>query len=180
MGLDELRAALPDHAEDLRRNLGSVIGSSPLPARRVWGAALTCAVAARNGEVIAHIAQSAREHLPEEAMTAAAAAASIMAMTNVYYRAKHLMGDPGYAELPARLSMRVTARPGVDKVDFKFWALAVSAMNGCGVCVETHEKVLRAAGVDRGAIHEALRIAAVVHAAAVTLDAERVLADIPE
>lgn len=179
MSLDALMAALPEYAKDTELNLGSVLGGSPLPAQRAWGTALACAVAARGGEVLAAIAAEARTRLSAEAFTAAKAAASIMAMNNVYYRAKHLIGDPEYAAMPARLRMRVVARPGVDKVDFELWELAVSAVIGCGVCLETHEKRLRGAGVSPETVHEALRIAAVVHAAAVTLEAERTLGDLP-
>ena len=49
------------------------------------------------------------------------------------------------------------------------------AITGCGVCLESHEKTLIGTGIGREAVHEALRIAAVVHAAAVTLDAEAAL-----
>ncbi|WP_436493553.1 carboxymuconolactone decarboxylase family protein [Actinokineospora sp. HUAS TT18] len=175
MSLDTLKDALPGYAKDTKLNLGSVIGTSTLPKQQVWGAALACAVAARNGEVLRQIDAAAREHLSPEAREAALAAASIMAMNNVYYRAKHLIGDPEYANLPARLRMQVIAKPGVDKVDFELWCLAVSAITGCGVCLESHDKTLRSGGVSRETVHEALRIASVVHAAAVTLEAESAL-----
>jgi alkyl hydroperoxide reductase subunit D len=178
MSLDALRAALPDYAKDTRLNLGSVLGNSKLPAQRVWGAALACAVAARNAKVLRELESEAREHLTPEAATAAKAAASIMAMNNVFYRGKHLLGDPGYDPLPARLRMQVIATHGVDNQDFEFWSLAVSAIGGCGVCVESHEKTLRADGVERETVLEALRIAAVVNAAAVTLEAEDALATV--
>ena len=38
--------------------------------------------------------------------------------------------------MPARLRMNVMANPGVEKVDFELWSLAVSAINGCGMCIE--------------------------------------------
>lgn len=176
IGLDTLKAALPDYAKDTKLNLGSVIGNSTLPKQQVWGTALAVAVACRNGEVLRAISSAAAEHLSAEAVTAAKAAASVMAMNNVYYRAKHLIGDAEYGTLPARLRMQVIANPGVDKVDFELWCLAVSAITGCGVCLESHDKTLRQGGASRDTVHEALRIAAVVHAAAVTLDAERALA----
>jgi lipoyl-dependent peroxiredoxin subunit D len=99
-----------------------------------------------------------------------------MAMNNVYYRAKHLIGDESYGSIPARLRMQIIAKPGVDKGDFELWCLAVSAVTGCGVCLESHEKTLRGTGFTREQVHETLRIAAVVHAAAVTLDAQAALA----
>jgi alkyl hydroperoxide reductase subunit D len=176
MGLDAIKAALPEYAKDIKLNLGSTVGTSTLSPPQAWGTALACAVAARNPVVLREIAADAAGHLPPEAVEAAKGAAAVMAMNNIYYRAKHLIGDESYASMPARLRMQIIARPGVDKGDFELWCLAVSAITGCGVCLESHEKTLRGAGLTREQVHEALRIAAVVHAAAVTLDAEAALA----
>jgi alkyl hydroperoxide reductase subunit D len=176
VGLDAVKDALPGYARDTRLNLGSVVANSPLPAGQAWGTALACAVAARNPVVLREVHAEAVDRLKPDVVEAAKAAASVMAMNNVYYRAKHLIGDPRYADLPARLRMQVIGNPGVPKADFELWCLAVSAVNGCGTCLESHEKALRAAGVGPEAVHEALRIAAVVQAAAVTLEAEAALA----
>ena len=70
-----------------------------------------------------------------------------MAMNNVYYRFVHLVHAADYKTLPARLRMTAMAKPGVDKVDFELWSLVVSAINGCGMCLEAHEKVLREHGL---------------------------------
>ena len=70
-------------------------------------------------------------------MTAAKAAAAIMGMNNVYYRSLHLLKNPEYRTLPARLRMNIIANPGVDKVDFELWCTAVSAVNGCGMCLDS-------------------------------------------
>ncbi|MGC5021123.1 carboxymuconolactone decarboxylase family protein [Micromonospora sp. DT47] len=175
MGLDAVKAALPEYAKDIKLNLGSTVATSTLNPAQAWGTALACAVAARNPVVLREIAAEAADHLKPEAVEAAKGAATIMAMNNVYYRAKHLIGDDQYASMPARLRMQIIARPGVDKGDFELWCLAVSAITGCGVCLESHEKALRGAGFTREQVHEGLRIAAVVHAAAVALDAQAAL-----
>ena len=78
--------------------------------------------------------------------------------------------------MPARLRMNVMAKPGVDKEDFELWSLAVSAVNGCGMCMESHEKILRAAGMSQEEVQAAVRIAATVHAVAAVLDGEDALA----
>ena len=66
--------------------------------------------------------------------------------------------------------------PGVDKVDFELWSLVVSAVNGCGMCLEAHEKVLRDHGLSAEQVQAGVRIAATVHATARTLAAEEALA----
>ena len=176
MALDALKEALPAYAKDTRLNLSSVITTSKLPEQQLWGTVVAVALASRSPRVIRELVEEAKGHLTDEAMTAAKAAASVMAMNNIYYRTVHLLGDEEYANLPARLRMQVIGNPGVDKNDFELWCLAVSAVNGCGRCLESHEKVLRGAGWTREPIQEAVRIAAVVHAAAATIDAEDALA----
>jgi alkyl hydroperoxide reductase subunit D len=121
--------------------------------------------------IIAEFAQ----HLLPEALNAARAAASIMAMNNVYYRFTHLVGGD-YPTLPAKLRMNVMAKPGVDKATFELWSLAVSAINGCGMCMESHERAVRQHGLTAEQVQAAVRIAAVVHAVAATLDGEQAVA----
>ena len=94
-----------------------------------------------------------------------------MAMNNVYYRFTHLVGGE-YPNMPAKLRMNVMARPGVDKATFELWSLAVSAVNGCGMCMESHERAVRQQGLTAEQVQAAVRIAAVVHAAAAVLDGE--------
>ena len=89
-----------------------------------------------------------------------------MGMNNIYYRFLHLVEDGEYQTMPARLRMNVIANHGIDKIDFELISLAVSAVNGCGLCVTSHEKKLRSHDVSREAIQSAVRIAATVHAVA--------------
>ena len=97
-------------------------------------------------------------------------------MNNVYYRSLHLISNPEYRTLPARLRMNVIANPGVEKVDFELWCTAVSAVNGCGMCLDAHEAELKKHGVPAQQIQAALRIAAVVNAASRVIAAEEALA----
>lgn len=176
MAIDKIRDALPDYAKDLKLNLSSLLNDSVLSEQQRWGTFLATALASRNARLIAAMSAEAGQHLSPEAVTAAKAAASIMAMNNIYYRFTHLASDPDYGTMPARLRMNVIANPGVEKADFELWSLAVSAINGCGKCIDAHDQVLRKAGVSREAIQQAVRIASVIHAVAATLDGEQSLA----
>ena len=177
MALADLKSALPDYAKDLKLNLGSVIGNSELPQQQLWGTVLACAIASRSPIVLRELEPEARKELSDEAYTAAKSAAAVMAMNNVFYRTRHLLSDPEYGTLRAGLRMNVIGNPGVAKADFELWSLAVSALNGCGQCLDSHEQVLRKAGVDRETIQEAVKIAAVLQAVGTTLDAEAALTD---
>ncbi len=176
VGLDALKTALPGYARDTRLNLGSVLGNSTLTPMQVWGSALAAAVAARNATVLREIRDEAAGHLKPEQIEAALAAGSIMAMNTVYYRSRHLIGDSRYADMPARLRMQVIGNPGVPKADFELWSLAVAAVAGCGACLSAHEKSLRGLDISPDTVHEAIRIASVVNAVAVTLAAQTALA----
>jgi lipoyl-dependent peroxiredoxin subunit D len=174
--IDTIRDALPDYAKDLKLNLSSLMNDAVLTEQQRWGTWLATALAARNPALVAAVSAEAAQHLSPAAVAAAKAAASIMAMNNIYYRFTHLASDPDYATMPARLRMNVIANPGVEKADFELWSLAVSAINGCGKCIDAHDQVLRKAGVSREAIQQAVRIASVIHAVAATLDGEASLA----
>jgi alkyl hydroperoxide reductase subunit D len=172
MSIESLKARLPDYAKDLKLNLGTVLTAPGLTQRQAWGTALASAIAARNPEVIAAIESESGRHLDPTALNAARAAAAIMAMTNIYYRFTHLVSAKDYASMPAKLRMTVIANPGVDAVDFELWSLAVSAINGCGQCIDAHERQVTAKGASRETVQNVIRIAAVIHAIAVTLNAE--------
>ncbi|MFF8956623.1 alkyl hydroperoxide reductase [Streptomyces sp. NPDC014894] len=177
MSLDALKSALPEYAKDLKLNLGSVIGNNDkLSQQQLWGTVLATAIASRSPIALRELEPEAKANLTPEAYTAAKAAAAVMAMNNVFYRTRHLLSDPEYGTLRAGLRMNVIGNPGVEKVDFELWSLAVSAVNGCGQCLDSHEQVLRKAGIERDVIQESFKIAAVVQAVGATLDAEAALA----
>ena len=100
----------------------------------------------------------------------ALAAAALMAMNNVYYRFRHLVGKEVYSEKPARLRMNRMVKPAGNKADFELFSLAVSAINGCGACMASHEQVVTVAGLTEDQVHDAVRIAATVNAAALALE----------
>jgi alkyl hydroperoxide reductase subunit D len=173
MDLTNLKNAIPDHAKDLKLNVSTVLtpeGAPGLSEQQILATALAAAVAARNAELSSEIEAQTADKLEPAQANAARAAAAIMGMNNVYYRFVHLVENPEYAKLPARLRMNVIGNPGVDKTDFELYSLAVSAVNGCGACMAAHEKVVRKGGLTAEGVQSAVRIAAVVHGIAVALE----------
>lgn len=177
MSLDTLRDALPAYAKDISLNLGSLASEAVLTDQQKWGAFVASAHAIGTPAVVKAVEAAAdAAGLSAEAKTAARAAAAVMGMNNVYYRSLHLLSNGEYKTLPARLRMNVLANPGVEKVDFELWSTAVSAINGCGMCLDAHEAELKKHGVPAQSIQTALRIAAVVNAASRVIAAEAALA----
>jgi alkyl hydroperoxide reductase subunit D len=173
MSLDALKASLPDYAKDLRLNLESVLtegGAPGLELRQLRAVALASAIGSRHGPLVAALEAVAAESLAPAEIAGVRAAAAMMAMTNVYYRFTHLLSNKEYETMRAGLRMNVMRDPGIDKASYELCALAVSAINGCGACVDSHEKTLREHGVSAQGVQSAARIAAVVHAVAVTLE----------
>lgn len=172
MSLSDLRNALPSYAADIGTNLDMLAAETILSDQQKWGCFLACAVSTGTPLVLQAIQQEADTKLSADAKVAARTAASIMAMNTVYYRAINLLQNHDYRGAPANLAMTALANPGVDKIDFELWALAVSAINGCGSCLNAHEAELHKRGVSVQRVQAALRIAALVNAASVVVRAE--------
>src|SRR5687768_16297390 len=166
MSLKEFADTLPDYAKDLRLNLSSLLSDQTLGDQRKYGLILACAHGTGYKPIVEAAEAEVEGKLSPEAANAARAAAAIMAMNNVYYRFVHLASTPEYGPMPARLRMNVIGNPGIDKADFELFSLAVSAQNGCGMCIDSHEKVLQQHGVKADTIQAAARVAAIFKAVA--------------
>jgi alkyl hydroperoxide reductase subunit D len=173
--MEALLSAIPDYAKDLKLNLSVLLKQPELTEQQIWGTAVASAIASRSADLTRAILAEAQMHLSTEAMNAAKSASAIMGMNNIYYRFHHLSGNEAYSSIPARLRMNAIRTHGSDPVDFELWCTAVSAINGCGTCVASHEKNLREKGMREESIIAAVRIASVIHAIAAVLDAERTL-----
>jgi lipoyl-dependent peroxiredoxin subunit D len=174
MNLEALLDTVPGYAKDLKLNLSTVVSQqTDLTPQQAWGTAVASAYASSNTELLEALVETASEHLSSQALDAAKGAAAIMGMNNIYYRFLHLTSNEKYRTLPARLRMNIMRTHGVDHLDFELWCTAVSAINGCGACVDSHEKTLRDKGLEEEKILAAIRIAAVVHALAKLFTAEK-------
>ena len=173
MSLEELLDSIPGHAKDLKLNFSAVVSQqTELTPQQAWGSAVAAAYASGNCTLLKTLVEQASLHLSEQQLDAAKGAAAIMGMNNIYYRFLHLTSNEKYKTIPARLRMNIMRTHGVDHFDFELWCTAVSAINGCGACVDSHERTLREKGVTEEQILAAVRIASVIHALAKTLSAE--------
>jgi alkyl hydroperoxide reductase subunit D len=168
--LEELRASISEPARDIKLNLQSVLQQSSLTPAQRWGVAIASAVATRNAELRDAIIAEARKEVEPAVVDDALASAALMAMNNVYYRFRHLVGKPSYSQMPARLRMQRIAKPLTNKPDFELFCLAVSAINGCEMCIRSHEEVVLSGGITEEQVHDAIRVAATINAAAVAIE----------
>ncbi|WP_137724786.1 carboxymuconolactone decarboxylase family protein [Prescottella subtropica] len=176
MSIENLKNSLPEYAKDLKLNLSSLARSTELTEQQLWGTFLASAAATKSATVLKEIAEEAADVLSAEAYNAALGAASIMGMNNVAYRAKSFLGDE-FAQVRMGLRMNIIGNPGVDKVDFELWSLAVSTINGCHDCTAAHDAVVRKEGLTKEQVFEAVKVAATLSGVAQAIVATEILAN---
>jgi lipoyl-dependent peroxiredoxin subunit D len=169
--VNQLRESLPDAARDIKINLTNVLTPGVLDAKQTWGTALACAYASRNASLVTAVLADARAAgVPDTTLDDAKAAAVLMAMNNVYYRFRHAIGKDTYSQRPARLRMMRTNQVADSKPNFDLFCLAVSSINFCEVCMQAHEKEALEGGLSEDQVHDSVRLAATINAAAVALE----------
>ena len=124
---------------------------------------VSLAVNATNKIVRAFFSDNARqEGATAEEIAEAVACASLLSANNVFYRFRHFLNKEKYNEIPARIKMNIMARPVTGKEFFELISLAVSAVNGCEMCVKAHEASVSEVGAKEERIYEAVRLGAVI------------------
>jgi alkyl hydroperoxide reductase subunit D len=172
--LDAWRDTLPDDLKDIRLNLAAVLAGEHLQPAQALGVALAAARFVRSKNLADAIDSDLRAGLGDGAgpvVSDAVAAAGLMAMNTVYYRFRHMLGKESYEARSPRLRMSRMAQPATSKLDFELMSLACAALAGCELCIRNHEASLLHLGASEEACHDAVRIAAVVNAAACGLGA---------
>jgi alkyl hydroperoxide reductase subunit D len=171
MNLDTLIDSLPSSAKDLKLNYSSLVrNNTELTAQQLWGTVVASAIATRSSSLTGAVLEAAAAQLAPAAFEAARSAAAIMGMNNIFYRFHHLSSNPKYATMPTRLRMNGLRGHGVEDVDVELWSLAVSAINGCGKCVDAHEHVVRDKGATEETVMAVVRVASVIHAIGAVVD----------
>lgn len=161
--LDLLEEGKSRYLADLKLNFKNSFESDYLSKKEIALLGLALAVNANNKTLRAFFTENAREaEVPAEAIAEAVACASLLSANNVFYRFRHFLDKEKYNEIPARIKMNIMARPVTGKEFFELVSLAVSAVNGCEMCVKAHEASLIELGSKEERIFEAVRLGAVV------------------
>ena len=167
--LDAWRDTLPDELKDIRLNLSAVLTGENLQPAQSLGVALAAARFVHSKNLTDALESDIRAGLGEVAaavISDARAAAGLMAMNTVYYRFRHMLGKESYEARSPRLRMSRMAQPATSKLDFELMSLGCAALAGCELCIKNHEASLLHLGASEDACHDAVRIAAVINAAA--------------
>lgn len=151
------------YLKDLRINIKNVLQSEHLSEKESVLIAYAISVNANNKNLqksFSNLALEKGASLDELAETAACA--SLLAANNVLYRFRHFTGKEKYEQIPARIKMNIMMNPVLGKEFFELVSLAVSAVNGCEMCVKSHEKSVLHLGATEERIFDAIRIASVI------------------
>jgi lipoyl-dependent peroxiredoxin subunit D len=166
-----LLAALPAEAKDLRINLKRVLEGESLSVELTWGTALASAYYIRHRELTAAIVSDAKVAGVSDAIFEdARGAASIMGMNTIYYRFRHLMNSEAYNQRPANLRMMRMQQVATTKENFELFSIGPAALAGCEMCLKAHEAMVKKGGMNEDNVHDAVRIASILHGVAVALD----------
>lgn len=161
--LDLLEEGKSRYVADLKLNFKNSFESDHLSSKEVALLGVALAVNAGNKILKRFFRDNASSEGATEAEIAeAVACASLLSANNVLYRFRHFVNKEKYNDTPARIKMNIMMKPVCGKEFFELMSLAVSAVNGCEMCVKSHENSLIELGSKQERIFESVRLAAVV------------------
>lgn len=161
------------YLRDLRINLKNTLSSESLNIKEAYFIALAVAVNEKHSTLIRAFHSKAKLNDATDAELAEVlACASTLAVNNVFYRFKHFIrsSSDAYQAMPAGIKMNIMMNPVLGKELFELISLAVSAVNGCESCVNSHEESVKKYGSPEKRIFDAVRLASVVRGLCVALN----------
>jgi alkyl hydroperoxide reductase subunit D len=169
--LEKLAAVDSRYLKDLKLNVGAVLKSTNINKKEACLLALSVAVNEKSAVLISAFETSARKEEANDAEIAEIhACTSLMNTNNVFYRFRHyLPQNQYYNNTPAGLRMSIMMNPVLGKEFFELTSLVVSALNGCELCVTSHEASVKQHGATEARIYDAIRLGAVIKSLVVVL-----------
>lgn len=152
------------YIKDLKINTGNVLNNTQYLNRKE---AVLLALATAVNEKYKPLTRSFTAMAEEAGATQAEiaeiiAAVSLMNTNNVFYRFRHFMQKEFYSNQPAGIKMSIMVNPVLGKEFFELTSLVVSALNGCEMCVTSHEQSVINHGGSQQKIFEAVKLGAVI------------------
>jgi alkyl hydroperoxide reductase subunit D len=158
------------YLRDLKNNVNNALHAVTLVKKEAYLLALAVAINEKNLVLEKLFSANARsEGATDEELAEILSCTSLLSANNVYYRFKHFMNDDYYTSAQAGIRMNIMSNPVLGKEFFELTSLVVSAVNGCELCVTSHEKTLLAHGTNKQRIHDAVRLGAIICSLSVVL-----------
>jgi len=99
--------------------------------------------------------------VPENEIAEVFSLVSLLNINNVYYRFRHFIEKEYYNLANPGIKMSIMMNPLLGKELFELLSLCVSALNGCEMCVKSHEASVLQHGATQEKIHDAIRATAI-------------------
>lgn len=161
--IDKLADQDHRYLKDLKINVGNVLKDQNLTKKEVLLLAFATAINEKNVPLISGLEALAIEAgATEKEIAEVIGCVSLMNANNVFYRFRHFMKKEYYDNAPAGIKMSIMMNPVLGKEFFELLSLAISAINGCEMCVTSHEQSVLAHGGTQARIFDAVRLVAII------------------
>jgi alkyl hydroperoxide reductase subunit D len=150
--------------KDLKINVGNVLNNAQyLDKKEALLLALSVAINEKFDLLKESFSKMAKEAGATDAEIAEVlACTSLMNTNNIFYRFRHFMKKDFYANQPAGIKMSIMMNPILGKAFFELVSLVVSSLNGCEMCVTSHEASVLQHGYSESKIFEAVKLGAII------------------
>jgi alkyl hydroperoxide reductase subunit D len=164
LALDAMAQADHRYLRDLKINVGNVLNSSQtLSKKEALLLALSVAVNEKYQPLVDSLTSAVKQEGATDAQVAETiACTSLLSTNNVFYRFRHFIGKDYYQQTQPGIRMSIMMNPVLGKEFFELMSLAVSAVNGCELCVRSHEESVLKHGATEARIFDAIRLASVI------------------
>ncbi|CAM4259763.1 carboxymuconolactone decarboxylase family protein [Aquirufa beregesia] len=160
--LDQLDATDNRYIKDLKINVSNALKYATLTEKEAVLLALAVSVNQKHDITIDSLTELAKSKGATEAeINEIHALTSLLNANNVFYRFKHFVGKEFYNTAPAGIRMSIMMNPVLGKEFFELASLTVSAINGCEMCVKSHEQSVINHGATEARIMDAIRLTAI-------------------
>jgi lipoyl-dependent peroxiredoxin subunit D len=151
------------YIKDLKVNVSNALNFPNLNKKESTLLALGASINDKNKVLIHSFEQLARENGANDLEIADVyACVSLLSTNNVFYRFRHFTKKEYYETAPAGIKMSIMMNPVIGKEFFELVSLAISALNGCELCVNSHEDSLIKLGASEARIYDAIRLVAII------------------
>ena len=160
--LDQLDATDNRYIKDLKINVSNALKYATLTEKEAVLLALAVSVNQKHEITINSLTELAKTKGASDAeINEIHALTSLLNANNVFYRFKHFVGKEFYNTAPAGIRMSIMMNPVLGKEFFELASLTVSAINGCEMCVKSHEQSVINHGATEARIMDAIRLTAI-------------------
>jgi alkyl hydroperoxide reductase subunit D len=162
-GLELLANTDSKYLRDLRINVSNALAYPNLTKKESYLVALAVGINEKNEKLVkAFTSLAEKEGASNAEIAELHSLVSLMNINNVFYRFRHYTKKEYYTNTPAGIKMSIMMNPLLGKEFFELVSLAISAVNGCEMCVNAHEQSVKQHGATEARIYDAIRLSAVI------------------